>query len=45
MIYKLFAFYGIENAQEQVYMLHFLLIAIEIIIILLIIKSFGRIRE
>ena len=42
MIYKLFTRYGIETPQDQVYTLHFLLIAIEIIVILLIFKSFRK---
>ena len=42
LIYKLFANYGIDTPQEQVYNLHFLLIAIEVVVIVLIIKSFKR---
>jgi hypothetical protein len=42
IIYKLFAHYGIDNPQEQVYDLHYLLITIEIVVIALIIKSFKR---
>ncbi len=42
IIYKLFSHYGIENPQEQVYDLHFLLIGIELVVIVLIIKSFKR---
>ena len=44
IIYKAFAHYGIENPQDQVYNLHFLLIAIEIIVIILIFKSFRRVH-
>ena len=42
IIYKLFAHYGIETPQEQVYNLHFILIALEITVIDLIWKSFKR---
>jgi len=42
VIYKLFSHYGIDTPQEQVYTLHFLLIAIEVSVIILIIKSFRR---
>ena len=42
VIYKLFTSYGIETPQEQVYVLHFLLIAIEILVIFLIFKSFKK---
>jgi len=41
-LYKAFAHYGIGNAQEQVYDLHFLLIGIEIVVIVLIFKSFKK---
>ena len=41
-IYKLFSYYGIKETQEQVYDLHFLLIAIEIVVIALIFKSFKK---
>lgn len=43
VIYKLFAHYGMENPQEQVYNLHFLLIGIELVVIGLIWKSFKRV--
>jgi len=42
IIYKLFSHYGIEDPQMQVYDLHFLLIGIEVIVIVLIIKSFRK---
>jgi len=42
IIYKLFTHYGIETPQEQVYDLHYLLIAIEVVVIVLIWKSFNR---
>lgn len=42
VIYKLFTRYGIETPQEQVYVLHFLLIAIEVLVIVLIFKSFKK---
>ena len=42
IIYKLFSHYGINNAQEQVYDLHYLLIAIEVVVIVLIWKSFKK---
>jgi hypothetical protein len=42
IIYKLFSHYGINNPQEQVYDLHYLLIGIEVVVIALIIKSFKR---
>lgn len=42
MLYKLFALYGIETPQEQVYLLHFLLIAIEVLVIGFIFKSFKK---
>ena len=41
-IYKLFSYYGIEDPQIQVYNLHFILIALEIAVIVLIWKSFKR---
>ena len=40
--YKVLTQYGITNNQEQVYALHFLLIAVEIIVIVLILKSFKK---
>jgi len=42
LIYKAFAHYGIENPQNQVYDLHYLLIGIELIVIVLIMKSFKK---
>ena len=41
-LYKAFTHYGIDKPQEQVYELHFLLIGIEIVVIVLIFKSFRR---
>ncbi|MBT8349252.1 MAG: hypothetical protein HKP62_07400 [Sulfurovum sp.] len=43
IIYKLFSYYGVDNPQEQVYDLHYLLIAIEVIVIVLICKSFKKV--
>jgi len=43
LFYKVVKAYGIESNQEQVYDLHFLLLAIEVIVIVLILKSFKRI--
>ena len=43
LFYKVVNAYGIESNQVQVYDLHFLLIAIEIIVIILIFKSFKRV--
>ncbi len=45
MTYKLFSRYGIETPQEQVYTLHFLLIAIEFMVIILIFKSFKKVSS
>ena len=42
IIYKLFSHYGINNPQDQVYDLHYLLIGIEVVVIVLIWKSFKR---
>jgi len=42
IIYKLFTYYGIDDNQTQVYDLHFLLIGVEIIVIILIFKSFRK---
>jgi hypothetical protein len=42
LFYELLASYGISGNQTEVYYLHFLLIAVEIIVILLIFKSFKR---
>jgi hypothetical protein len=43
LIYKVFVHYGITNPQEQVYDIHFLLISIEVIVIVLIFKSFKKV--
>ncbi len=43
LIYKAFAYYGIENPQDQVYDLHFILITVELVVIVLIWKSFKRV--
>jgi len=43
LFYKLLIHYGIESPQDQVYDLHFLLISVEIIVIVLIWKSFKKI--
>ncbi len=40
IIYKLFSHYGINNPQEQVYDLHYLLIGIEVVVIVLIMEEF-----
>lgn len=45
LIYKLFARYGIETPQEQVYMLHFLLILVEVVVIVFIFKSFKKVED
>jgi len=42
VFYKILTFYRIESNQMQVYDLHFLLFAVEVIVILLIIKSFKK---
>ena len=42
LFYKVLTHYGIENNQEQVYNLHFLLIAVEVVVIVLIFKSFKK---
>ena len=41
-IYRLFNYYTITSAQEQVYTLHYLLIVVEIIVIGLVLKSFKK---
>ncbi len=41
--YKIVKAYGIESNQTQVYDLHFLLLGVEVIVIVLIIKSFRRV--
>jgi len=43
MLYKLFAYYGIEDHQTQVYDLHYLLVGIEILVIIFIFKSFKKV--
>jgi len=43
LFYKVVKIYGVESNQSQVYDLHFLLLAVEIIVIFLIIKSFKKI--
>jgi putative membrane protein len=40
--YKLLEHYGITKAAEQVYNLHFILLALEILIIVFLIRSFRR---
>ena len=42
LFYKIIQWYGITSNQIQVYYLHFLLIAVELIIIVLITKSFQK---
>ena len=44
IFYKVLNLYNIENNQIQVYDLHFLLLGVEIIVIVLITKSFRRVR-
>ena len=43
LFYKVIAAYNITDNQTQVYTLHFLLLTIEIIVILLIFKSFKKV--
>lgn len=43
ILYKTFTHYGIDKSQDQVYILHFLLIAIEVLVIVLIWKSFKKV--
>jgi len=43
IFYKVVKVYGIESNQAQVYNLHFLLLAVEIAVIVLIVKSFKKI--
>jgi len=43
VFYKVVKAYGIESNQAQVYDLHFLLLGVEVIVIVLIIKSFRRV--
>jgi len=42
LFYKLLIHYGIENAQEQVFVLHYILIVLELVVISLVFKSFKR---
>jgi len=42
LFYKVVKAYGIESNQTQVYDLHFLLLAVEIAVIVLIVKSFKK---
>jgi len=42
LFYKIIALYGVESNQEKLYALHFLLLALQIIVIALILKSFKR---
>jgi hypothetical protein len=42
-LYKIFTHFDIKNPQDQVYNLHFLLIGIELLVIVLILKSFKRV--
>ena len=42
IFYKILTHYGIDDNQTQVYNLHFLLIAVELVVIILIFKSFRR---
>ncbi len=43
IFYKILTHYGIEDNQTQVYDLHYLLIAVELVVIVLIWKSFKKI--
>ena len=43
LFYKLLAFQNITQNQEQVYLLHYALMLIELIVIVLILKSFKRV--
>jgi hypothetical protein len=44
IFYKALNLYNVKSHQIQVYDLHFLLLAIEVIVIILILKSFRRVR-
>lgn len=44
LFYKAVEYYGITDHQKQVYDLHYLLVAIEITVIILIFKSFKRVN-
>jgi putative membrane protein len=44
LFYKAAEHYGITDHQAQVYDLHYLLVAIELIVILMILKSFKRVE-
>lgn len=43
LFYRVLKTYDINNSQEQVYCLHFLLISIEVLVLVLIWKSFKRV--
>lgn len=43
VFYKVLTHYGIEDNQTQVYDLHFLLISVELVVIMLIWKSFKKV--
>ena len=43
LFYKIVSYYGIQSNQDQVYTLHFLLLAVEATVIVLIFKSFRKI--
>ncbi len=43
LFYKILDFYNISENQTQIYSLHFLLISIEIVVIVLILKSFRKV--
>ena len=45
LFYKILTHYGIDDSQTQVYDLHFLLIGIELVVIVLIVKSFRRVSS
>jgi len=42
LFYRVLKNYGVQNSQEQVYLLHFLLLNIEVVVLVLIWKSFKR---
>lgn len=43
LFYKMLTYWGISDPQKEVYILHFLLAAIEVFVIFLVIKSFKRV--
>ena len=45
LFYKAITIYSTSNSQEQVYYLHFLLLALEILVIIAIFKSFTSIEK